>query len=94
MRMRLTLIAAAAAVPMLIAAVSSADAACFRKCTKINASGSCTAYSDSCDPVPESAGKNLKALRDGMSCRTQGLVCDWATGCKAVCGAPKMAKKK
>ena len=89
MRMvRLALIAAAAAVPMLMAVVSSADAACFRKCTAILSSGACSAHETVCTPVLASVEKKLKPLRDGMRCRSQGLLCDY-TGCKPVCGVPK-----
>jgi hypothetical protein len=85
---RLTLIAAAAAVPMLVGPLSSADAACFRKCTAILSSGACSAHSTECVELKASVATKLKPLRDGMRCRSQGLLCDY-TGCKPVCGVPK-----
>ena len=89
---RLALIAAAAAVPMLMAVVSSADAACFRKCTGLSSSGACTAHDTVCEELKASVANKLKPLRDGMRCRSQGLLCDY-TGCKPVCGAPPKTKK-
>ena len=93
MRMfRSAFIVAALAAPMLMAS-STANAACFRKCTAINSSGACTSHTDSCVPVLASVGNKLKPLRDGMRCRSQGLLCDY-TGCKPVCGALPKAKKQ
>jgi len=89
--LRSALIALAVAAPALIAASGPADA-CYRKCTSILSSGACSNYENECTPMLASV--HLKPLKDGMRCRTQGLVCDY-TGCKPVCGAPpKMAKKK
>lgn len=88
---RPAMMVAALAASMFIAASGSADAGCFRKCTAILSSGACSNHANECTPMLESV--HLKPLKDGMRCRTQGLVCDY-TGCKPVCGAPpKMAKK-
>ena len=90
--LRLALITLAMAAPALMMAGGPADAACFRKCTGLLPSGACSNHETECTPMLESV--HLKPLKDGMRCRTQGLVCDY-TGCKPVCGAPpKMAKKK
>jgi hypothetical protein len=78
--------------PVLIAASGPANAFCYRKCTSILSSGACSADERVCEPVEASVAKKLKALPDGMRCRSEGLLCDY-TGCKTVCGAPKMAKK-
>ena len=90
--LRLALLTAAMAAPLLIAASGPADAACFRKCTSILSSGACSAHDSACEPVEASVAKKLKPLRDGMRCRSQGLLCDY-TGCKPVCGAPPKTKK-
>jgi hypothetical protein len=89
--LRLALTAAAVAAPVLMAAVSPANALCIRKCTAILSSGACSAHETVCEPVEASVAKKLKPLRDGMRCRTQALLCDY-TGCKPVCGA--LPKKK
>ena len=89
--LRLALTAATVAVPVLLAAVSPADAFCFRKCTSILSSGACSADEKVCEPVEASVAKKMKPLREGMRCRTQGLLCDY-TGCKPVCGS--QPKKK
>jgi hypothetical protein len=89
----LALMAIAMAAPLLIAASGPANAICFRKCTGLNpGSGACTSHETVCEELLQSVADKLKPLRDGMRCRTQGLLCDY-TGCKAVCGAPPKKKK-
>jgi len=90
--LRSALMAVMLAAPVLLAANGSADAACFRKCTAINSSGTCTAHEGTCEPVEASIGNKLKPLKDGMRCRSQGLLCDY-TGCKPVCGTLPKKKK-
>ena len=87
------LMVAALAASIFIAASSPANAICFRKCTGINSAGACTSHTTECEELEASVAKKLKPLRDGMRCRSQGLLCDY-TGCKAVCGAPPKKKKK
>ena len=90
--LRLALLTAAMAAPLLTAASGPADAACFRKCTGLSSSGACTAHDTVCEELKASVANKLKPLRDGMRCRSQGLLCDY-TGCKPVCGAPPKTKK-
>jgi len=86
--LRLALMAAAVAVPLVIAG-SSSDAACFRRCTDINpVSGECTRHGP-CEEMKASVAAKLKPLRSPKSCRrSQGLLCDYGT-CKPVCNPNK-----
>lgn len=86
--LRSVLLMAVVATPMVIAASSSANAACFRHCTAILSSGFCTQYGP-CEEMLESIATNLKPLRSAKTCRaTLGIVCDY-NSCKPVCGPAK-----
>jgi hypothetical protein len=89
--LRSALIVAGLAAPMLIAASGAANAICFRKCTAILPSGACSNHQEQCIQLEERVAKKMKPLRDGMTCKSQGLLCDY-TGCKAVCGTPPKKK--
>ncbi len=83
--LRSVLLMAAVAAPVAIAASTSADAACFRRCEAIVSSGFCTRWGP-CEELLESI---LKPARSAKACRaTAGLMCDY-NSCKPVCGPAK-----
>ncbi len=85
--LRLTLMGAAVAAPIAIAASSPASAVCIRKCTDILSSGVCSRYG-SCEEVSESAG-TFRPVRSAKDCRrSQALRCDY-NSCDLVCNANK-----
>ena len=83
----LTLMVAAVAASVAIAASRPATAATSCTCTSILSSGHCTEYGN-CH-VLEMSVPTLKPIRSARECRkSQVLICDYST-CKVVCDPSK-----